>query len=93
MRTELQGSTVNLHDTVTMTSVHEADYQQFCQCIKPGITAIDVSGVTEADSVCVALLIAAKRLALQQQFDIQIIGAPSGLITLMALYGVEESLQ
>ncbi|MCO6504060.1 MAG: STAS domain-containing protein [Snodgrassella sp.] len=93
MRTDIQGSTIKLLDAVTMNSVHVADYQRFCDSIHVGITTIDVSGVTEADSVCVALLAAAKRLARQQQLEIHIIGVPARLITLMALYGVEESLQ
>lgn len=77
-----------------MSTVGESDYKRFCNCIQnEGIEKIDVSGVTEADSACVALLIAAKRLAHRQKFMLHITGVPSGLITLMALYGVEESLQ
>ncbi|PIT51288.1 phospholipid transport system transporter-binding protein [Snodgrassella sp. R-53583] len=83
-----------LHDKITMSTVGESDYKRFCNCIQnEGIEKIDVSGVTEADSACVALLIAAKRLAHRQKFMLHITGVPSGLITLMALYGVEESLQ
>jgi phospholipid transport system transporter-binding protein len=90
----VQGKTLMLHDKITMSTVGESDYKRFCNCIQnEGIEKIDVSGVTEADSACVALLIAAKRLAHSQKFMLHITGVPSGLITLMALYGVEESLQ
>ncbi|MCO6505668.1 MAG: STAS domain-containing protein [Snodgrassella sp.] len=94
MQTTVQGKTLMLHDKITMSTVGESDYKRFCNCIQnEGIEKIDVSGVTEADSACVALLIAAKRLAHRQKFMLHITGVPSGLITLMALYGVEESLQ
>ena len=93
-RTDLQGSTIKLYDIVTMNTVHEYDYQRFCNYFKTdNISTIDLSEVTEADSVCVALLVAAKRLAHQHQFDLNITSVPAGLITLMTLYGVEESLQ
>lgn len=94
MRTDVQGSTLNIYDTVTMNTVKDVDYQRFCAYVKAGtIATVDVSGVTEADSVCVALLVAAKRLAHQHHLVIHITGVPSGLTTLMALYGVEELLQ
>ena len=94
LRTDLQGSTVKLYDIVTMNTVHEHDYQRFCNYFKTGNTCtVDLSEVTEADSVCVALLVAAKRLAHQHQFDLHITGVPAGLITLMTLYGVEGSLK
>ncbi|PIT40615.1 STAS domain-containing protein [Snodgrassella alvi] len=94
MQTTVQGKTLMIHDKVTMSTVVENDYKQFSDCIRSGeIEKVDVSGVTEADSACVALLVAAKRLAHRQKFMLHIAGVPAGLITLMALYGVEESLQ
>ena len=94
MQTNVQGKTLMIHDKVTMGTVGENDFKRFCDYIQTGqIEKVDVSGVTEADSACVALLLAAKRLAHRQKFMLHIAGVPAGLITLMALYGVEESLQ
>jgi phospholipid transport system transporter-binding protein len=94
MQTTVQGKTLMIHDKVTVSTVKEIDYKRFCDCIQNGnIEKVDVSGVIEADSACVALLVAAKRLAHRQKFMLHIAGVPAGLITLMALYGIEESLQ
>ncbi len=53
---------------------------------------VDLSGVTEADSSAVALLLAWCRIAQSRQQPLRIQGVPDGLRSLIAVYGVAELL-
>lgn len=94
MHIEIRGNTLCLSETVTMATFREHDYQNFYQCLQTKqISQIDVSGLTEADSACVALLIAARRFASHQAMTLSFTGIPEGLTMLMDLYGVENWMQ
>jgi len=54
--------------------------------------AIDLSGVTEADSSAVALLLAWCRVAQSRKQRIQIQGVPDGLRSLISVYGLADLL-
>ncbi len=53
---------------------------------------IDLSGVTQADSACLALLLDVIREAAGRGQTIDIVGMPEGLQSLADLYGVTELL-
>lgn len=57
-----------------------------------GATLVDLSGVTDADSSAVAILLAWVRLAQERQQDIAIQGTPDNIRSLATLYGVAELL-
>lgn len=57
-----------------------------------GVGRIDLSGVTEADSSAVALLLAWVRAAQEQGRPVTIINPPESIRSLAALYGVAELL-
>lgn len=94
MRIEVKEQTLFIDDQVIMSSVSSSDYEQFCHQLQTQkINEIDLSRVVEADSACVALLVAAKRIASHHAFKVRVTGVPKGLSMLMTLYGVEEWIQ
>lgn len=60
--------------------------------MQPGITQLDCSGITYADSALVALLIEARKLAQVRGLSLQISGLPAATAKLAALYGVQALL-
>ena len=56
------------------------------------VSAIDLSAVQDADSSALAVLFAWLRTAKKQQASLQIINPPAGLLSLAALYGVDDFL-
>ncbi len=55
-----------------------------------GETTIDLSGVTQADSAALALLIDLCRVAKARNAALRVTGMPEGLKSLAALYNVED---
>ncbi|MDF7676686.1 STAS domain-containing protein [Neisseriaceae bacterium ESL0693] len=94
MRIDIKNQTLVISEQVTMSAVRKQDYEQFCHHLQmQKISEIDLSQVTESDSACVALLVAAKRIASHHALDLHVNGIPAGLSMLMTLYGVEEWIQ
>lgn len=57
-----------------------------------GATVVDLADVAEADSSAVAVLLAWTRIATERGQSLAIVGAPQGVRSLAALYGVAELL-
>lgn len=66
--------------------------QQLQAQLQPGVTHLDCSGVTYADSALVALIIEARKLAKARGLELQISDLPAATAKLAALYGVEALL-
>ena len=58
--------------------------------IRAGVTRIELSSVTDVDSVAIALLLAAKREASRLQQPLEILAMPSSLTELIRVYGLSE---
>lgn len=89
MHAEIRQQTLYLSERVTMDVVDGQRYAEFCALVSKPVDCLDLSGVKEADSVCVALLIAALRLKKQQQV-FHVVGIPDGVDTLLDLYDVSD---
>lgn len=59
----------------------------------PGEVVVDLSGVTEADSSAVALLLAWARNVKSSGRTLKLVSVPTGLQRLIAVYGLTELLQ
>lgn len=57
-----------------------------------GATVVDLSGVTDADSSAVALLLSWVRAAQERKQQLTIVNLPTSVQSLAALYGVAELL-
>ncbi len=60
--------------------------------LKPGVTQLDCSGVSYADSALVALVIEARKLAKARGLELQISGLNQSVAKLASLYGLEALL-
>jgi phospholipid transport system transporter-binding protein len=60
--------------------------------LSAGAKIVDLSGVTDADSAAVALLLAWVRSAQDRLQEISIVASPESIRSLAALYGVAELL-
>lgn len=88
MHAEIRQRTLYLSQTITMSTVNAKNYAQFCALAAQPIDTIDLSAVKEADSACLALLIAALREKQQQQLKLHVSAIPAGLSVLADLYEV-----
>jgi phospholipid transport system transporter-binding protein len=57
-----------------------------------GARVIDLSGVTDADSAAVAVLLAWTRSAQERQQAVSVVASPDSIRSLATLYGVAELL-
>lgn len=57
-----------------------------------GVTEIDLSAVSDADSSALAVLFAWLRDARSKNFPLRISNPPAGLLSLAGLYGVDDFL-
>lgn len=89
MQAEVRQHTLYLSQAVTMNTVTAEGYQAFVRLLDKTVSTVDVSAVDEADSACVALLVAALRQKQQQQQSLHFVGISSELAQLMALYEVD----
>jgi phospholipid transport system transporter-binding protein len=60
--------------------------------IAAGAVVVDLSGVTDADSAAVAILLSWVRAAQERKQALSIVNPPSSIRSLAALYGVAELL-
>lgn len=88
MHAEIRQHTLYLSQTITMNTVNETNHAQFCALLNQPIDTIDLSAVKEADSACLALLIAALREKQRQQQKLHFSAMPTGLSMLANLYGI-----
>ena len=63
MNSKVQNGTLYLSGEITVKTVNVAAYQQFQQACQQNIHTLDLAGVTQADSACISLLLAALRQA------------------------------
>ena len=69
MNSKVQNGTLYLSGDITVKTVNVVAYQQFQQACQQNIHTLDLAGVTQADSACISLLLAAPRQALCQHLD------------------------
>ena len=55
-----------------------------------GVSTIDLAGVTDADSVAVALIFKWQRDAARKSRGVRVINVPSNVVALARLYGVDD---
>lgn len=60
--------------------------------LTPDVTSIDLGAIDDADSSALAVLFAWLRDAKAHNVDLRIVNPPAGLLSLAALYGVDEFL-
>ncbi len=60
--------------------------------LTPEVTSIDLGAIDDADSSALAVLFAWLRDAKARNTDLRIVNPPAGLLSLAALYGVDEFL-
>jgi ABC-type transporter Mla MlaB component len=77
---------------LTMTTAHQA-FAEVDAAVAAGDQAVDLSGITHADSSMVALLLHAHRTLAAKGKTLQVLHAPSSLERLLAVYGIESLLQ
>lgn len=63
MNSKVQNGTLYLSGDITVKTVNVVAYQQFQQACQQNIHTLDLAGVTQADSACISLLLAALRQA------------------------------
>lgn len=88
MHAEIRQHTLYLSQAITMNTVNAKNHAHFCALAAQPIQTIDLSAVSEADSACLTLLIAALREKQQQKLHFS--GIPAGLSMLADLYGVGD---
>lgn len=88
MHSEVRNHILYLSQAVTVNTVTDEAHEAFMRCLREDVHTVDLSAVDEADSACVALLIAALREKKQQH--VHFVGIPSGLAQLMTLYEVDK---
>ncbi len=62
------------------------------QALLNGVSVVDLADVAEADSSAVAILLAWARVASERKQALAIVGVPTSIRSLAALYGVAELL-
>lgn len=88
MHSELRDGCLFLSGDITVQTVNAAVFGQFqSQCRQSGWDTLDLSGVNRADSSCLSLLLAAKRL---HAGSLNIQGLPSAVCLLAELYEIES---
>ena len=90
MHSECRDETVYLSGEVTVSTVTAPLFRAYCQQLgylknSPAL-AIDFSGVSQADSVCISLMAAAKRSRPEAAWGFR--GLPAGVAALAELYEV-----
>lgn len=89
MRSEVREHCVYVYDEISVRTVNQAAYRTFLQqCALPEIHAVNFSGVTRTDSVCLALLFATLRQARSGSLKYQ--SLPNSVQDLAQLYEVQE---
>lgn len=93
MQISTSDNMIQLYGKLTMDSVSGlvSSLSDCARSINP--VTIDLSGVEEADSAAIALLINTKRIANQNAHSFFIKGWPDSLLELLALYGLDSILQ
>lgn len=88
MKSEVRNGILHISGDVTVKTVTSAAYAQFeQQCRLKEIEAIDLSGVSRADSACISLLLTALRL---KPNSISLRGIPDSVNALSELYEIKE---
>ncbi len=90
MQMQRQATVLHLSEAVTAATISAADIAAFqAACTDPALTQIDLSGVTQADSVCVCLLISALR-SRQNGTPLQPVHLPDSVRALIHLYEIDH---
>lgn len=88
MHVSLHEGCLFLHGTATVHTVTASAYRQFAAlCARSGVAAVDFGGLQQADSACVALLLAALRRC---PAPLAVRGLPHGLRELVHLYELQD---
>ncbi len=74
--------------TITMSDAAAA-LRDGVEAIRAGMTTIDLTQLTHFDSSAVSTLLAWQRAADEKNMRLQLVGLPSGLLSLAQLYGVD----
>lgn len=87
MHSEIRNQTLFLSGDITVKTVTPPLFRQFeQQCRLKDTAALDLSGVSRADSACVSLLLA----ALRQNSGIRLQNLPESVTKLADLYEIDE---
>ena len=88
MNTEIRNGVVYLSGDITVKTVNAAAYAQFeQQCRADEVNALDLAGVSRADSACVSLLLTALRL---KPAGVAFQGVPASVAALADLYEIKD---
>lgn len=77
--------------SITMTDASDV-LREGMEAIAQGATTIDLSGLTHFDSSAVSALLAWQRAANEKSVSLELVGLPSGLLSLAELYSVDTLL-
>lgn len=83
------GSTLYLQGDLNFATV-AALYQQLQQQLVEGVKQLDCTGVRQADSAAISLLLSGLRLARRRRIDLQVGGLSGQILSLVRLYDVES---
>ncbi|UOO81894.1 STAS domain-containing protein [Uruburuella testudinis] len=88
MNSESRNGVLYLSGEVTVKTVASANYARFeQQCRAHEVHTLDLSGVTQADSACVSLLLTALRL---KPAAVGFRGVPASVAALAELYEIKD---
>lgn len=88
MRTHIEQHTLHISGEVNVKTLTATLCRQFeQQCRQPEIQHLDLSGITQADSACLSLLLIAKRI---RSGSLKILGMPKAVQDLTQLYEIQE---
>ena len=90
MNSKVQNGTLYLSGEITVKTVNVAAYQQFQQACQQNIHTLDLAGVTQADSACISLLLAALRQASHRPVLHHL---PAAVQALSELYEIQDWLR
>lgn len=89
----IEGSSLRVTAPMVIANARELLAQgQDALAATPGLTRVDLSAVTEADSSALTLLFAWLRRAQTQGRQLDIVAPPAGLLSLAELYGISDLL-
>ncbi|MBH5329099.1 STAS domain-containing protein [Eikenella sp. S3360] len=92
MHSECRDGTVYVSGEVTVSTVTAPLFRAYCQQLgylkNSARPTVDFSGITQADSVCISLLAAAKRSHPEAAWSFA--GIPAGVAALAELYEVGD---
>lgn len=79
--------TLFLQGVITVATLNKEHQRSLVQMCQQPINRVDLSGVTQADSACVAVLLSLKRQLAQGSWQLQAV--PDAVTALLGLYELE----